>query len=448
MKNFLSLFILLFFLNLQSQISTEPRQLYVVKDSVSFFGLGKEGVNTFVFDDGKIKLELFQKYSMPIPKELEYMDFDGLSGVFGADGKLYLLYPGGGILFEYHNNAIRRIDNSFAHRNQFSGHFFIYKNNLYLLGGYGYWKTNSLLTRFNFNSKDWDYVQTLGQIPSDGINEASFFLDKNILTVFDFYYRVNDIDQKNNNLYELDLESLMWEKKGSLNRSFYDDIEKKSRDIRFKTPLGVFQKSLGKETVRFIDPSKNSIKIYSSDPLRLLTPKSFSVGNRIVTTQLSADRSFEVLLSRGLTEGLKYEGEEFLTNDYDLFISYFGIAGVFCLMLVGFVYIKTKNNSYYFILSNESLTGLNKSLQISQDEYFILKLLSDSKSREVENAYFLNYFKSPELSEDACIKRKNKAISDLNNRFAELHGLEILLKRAKKSDSRQVLYVLNEKIKF
>jgi hypothetical protein len=448
MKNFLSLFILLFFLNLQSQISTEPRQLYVVKDSVSFFGLGKEGVNTFVFDDGKIKLELFQKYSMPIPKELEYMDFDGLSGVFGANGKLYLLYPGGGILFEYHNNAIRRIDNSFAHRNQFSGHFFIYKNNLYLLGGYGYWKTNSLLTRFNFNSKEWDYVQTLGQIPSDGINEASFFLDKNILTVFDFYYRVNDIDQKNNNLYELDLESLMWEKKGSLNRSFYDDIEKKSRDIRFKTPLGVFQKSLGKETVRFIDPSKNSIKIYSSDPLRLLTPKSFSVGNRIVTTQLSADRSFEVLLSRGLTEGLKYEGEEFLTNDYDLFISYFGIVGVFCLMLVGFVYIKTKNNSYYFILSNESLTGLNKSLQISQDEYFILKLLSDSKSREVENAYFLNYFKSPELSEDACIKRKNKAISDLNNRFAELHGLEIILKRAKKSDSRQVLYVLNEKIKF
>lgn len=448
MKRFFGLIILFFTVNLVSQISTEPRQLYVAKDSVSFVGLGKEGVNTFIFDDSRIKLEQFQKYSMPIPKELEYMDFDGLSGVFGANGKLYLLYPGGGILFEYHNNAIRRIDNSFAHRNQFSGHFFIYKNNLYLLGGYGYWKTNSLLTRFNFNSKEWDYVQTLGQIPSDGINEASFFLDKNILTVFDFYYRVNDIDQKNNNLYELDLESLLWEKKGSLNRSFYDDIEKKSRDILFKTPLGIFQKSLGKETVRFINPSKNSIKIYSSDPLRLLTPRSFSVGNRIVTTQLSADRSFEVLLSRDLSEGLKYEGEEFLTNDYDLFISYFGIVGVFCLMLVGFVYIKTKNNSYYFILSNESLTGLNNSLQISQDEYFILKLLSDSKSREVENTYFLNYFKSPELSADACIKRKNKAISGLNNRFAELHGLEIILKRAKKSDSRQVLYVLNEKIKF
>ena len=448
MKKFFGLIILFFAVKLESQVSTEPKQLYIAKDSVSFVGLGKEGVNTFVIDGGVIKLEGFQKYSMPIPKELEYMDFDGLSGVFGTDRKVYLLYPGGGILFEYHNNAIRRIDNSFAHRNQFSGHFFMYKNNLYLLGGYGYWKTNSLLIRFNFNSKEWDYVQTFGQIPSGGINEASFFLDKNILTVFDFYYRVNDIDQKNNNLYELDLESLVWVKKGSLNRSFYDDIEKKTREIRFKTTLGVFQKSLGKETVRFINPSKNSIKIYSSDPLRVLTPKTFSVGDKIVTTQLSADRSFEVLLSRGLSEGLKYEGEEFLTNDYDLFISYFGIVGVFCLILVGFVYFKTKKNSYYFILSNESLTGLNKSLQISQDEYFILKLLSDSKSGEVDNIYFLNYFKRPELSEDACIKRKNKAISGLNMRFAKLHDLEIILKKTKKSDSRQVLYVLNEKIKF
>ena len=56
--------------------------------------------------------------------------------------------------------------------------------------------------------------------------------------------------------------------------------------------------------------------------------------------------------------------------------------------------LKAKKNSYYFILSDESITGLNKSLQINQDEYFVLKLLSDSKSREVENAYFLNYFKT------------------------------------------------------
>ena len=448
MKKLQSLIILFFSLYVTSQISTEPRQLYLAKDSISFIGLNKNGVNTFVLDGNLIKLERFQKYSVPIPKELEYMDFDNLSAIFRADGKVYLLYPGGGILFEYDNGVIRRIDNSFAHRNQFSGHFFIYKNDLFLLGGYGYWKTNSLLAKFNFNSKEWDYVQTFGQAPSGGINEASFFMDKNVLTVFDFYYRINDVDQKNNNLYELNLNSFVWTKKGSLNRSFYDDIEKKSREIIFKTPLGLFQKPLGKKTARFVNPPTNSIKIYSSDVLRLLTSGSFSVGNKIVSPQLSADRSSVILLSKDLIKDLKFEGEEFLTNDYDLFISYFGVVGIFCLALVSFVILKVKNTSYYFILSNESLTGLNKSLQLNQDEYFILKILSDSKSREVENIYFLNYFKSPELTEDACIKRKNKAISDLNSRFFKLYGIEIILKKTKKVDSRQVLYTLNEKISF
>lgn len=448
MKKLVALVILFFTANLESQISTEPRQLFIKKDSVSFVGFSKKGMNTFVLDGDRIKFKRFQKYSKPIPKELEYMDFDGLSGVYGADGKFYLLYPGGGILFEYNNDFIKRIDNSFAHRNQFSGHFFMYKNNLFLLGGYGYWKTNSLLIKFNFNSKEWDYVQTFGQIPNEGINEASFFLEKNILTVFDFYYRVNDVDKKNNNLYELDLESLVWLKKGSLNRFFYDDIEKKSRDVRFVTPLGLFRKAMSKEIVRFINPSTNSIRIYSSEELRTLTKKSFSVGDKIITTQLSGDKSFEILLSRDLVKGLKFEGEEFLTNDYDLFLSYFGIVALFCLFLVGFVFLKVKTNSYYFILSNESLTGLNKSLQLSIDEHFVLKLLSNSKSGEVENIIFLNYFKKPGLTEDACIKRKNKAISDLNNKFYNLYGLKIILKKTNKSDSRQVTYMINEKISF
>ena len=54
---------------------------------------------------------------------------------------------GGGLLFKYKDGAIKRVDDSFAHRNQFTGYFFKYKNEIYLLGGYGYWQSNSLLTK-------------------------------------------------------------------------------------------------------------------------------------------------------------------------------------------------------------------------------------------------------------------------------------------------------------
>ena len=77
-----------------------------------------------------------------------------------------------------------------------------------------------------------------------------------------------------------------------------------------------------------------------------------------------------------------------------------------------------------------------------------MRLLSSSKNNQVDNLFFLNYFKNPELSEDANIKRKNKVINDLNVKFEENFKLEFIMKTAKQSDSRQVVYKLNPKILF
>ena len=85
-------------------------------------------------------------------------------------------------------------------------------------------------------------------------------------------------------------------------------------------------------------------------------------------------------------------------------------------------------------------------MNISKEEMFIIELLSSSKNNQVDNIYFLNYFKKLELSEDANIKRKNKAINDLNAKFKEIFQLELIMKSAKPSDSRQVVYRLNPKI--
>ena len=85
-------------------------------------------------------------------------------------------------------------------------------------------------------------------------------------------------------------------------------------------------------------------------------------------------------------------------------------------------------------------------MNISSDEKFVVELLSNSKNNQVDNVFFLNYFKKPELSEDANIKRKNKAINDLNVKFKETFKLELVMKSTKQSDSRQVVYKLNPKI--
>ena len=128
--------------------------------------------------------------------------------------RVYLLYPGGGILYEFFNGSINRLDSSFAQRNQYAGAFFSYKNQLYLLGGYGFWKTKSILTKFNFNSGEWEYIQTKGVAP-DGITNPVFTIKENSLYLFDFFERPqNQSPVKNPNLYSLNMETLSWEKGG------------------------------------------------------------------------------------------------------------------------------------------------------------------------------------------------------------------------------------------
>jgi hypothetical protein len=100
------------------------------------------------------------------------------------------------------------------------------------------------------------------------------------------------------------------------------------------------------------------------------------------------------------------------------------------------------------VVKENTLIGPNKSINISNEERFVIRLLSSSEGNRVDNVFFLNYFKQPELSEDANIKRKNKAINDLNVKFKEAFQLELMLKSTKQSDSRQVVYKLNPKIIF
>jgi hypothetical protein len=114
--------------------------------------------------------------------------------------------------------------------------------------------------------------------------------------------------------------------------------------------------------------------------------------------------------------------------------------------MVGLTFLKFKRDTFYFVVSENTLIGLNKSMNISKEERFVITLLSNSTNSQVDNVFFLNYFKQPELSEDANIKRKNKAISDLNAKFKETFKLELIIKSAKQSDSRQVVYKLNPKI--
>ncbi|MAR25821.1 MAG: hypothetical protein CMC50_00095, partial [Flavobacteriaceae bacterium] len=157
--------------------------------------------------------EKLNKYSKSIPESLN-IGFNTLTGVT-HNSKSYLLYPGGGLLYSFINGSIERIDRSFPHRNQYGGHFFSYKNNIYLIGGYGFWQTKNIITRYNFNNGDWEIINSTGQLPK-GLDQGTYFVKDDDLYVFDFLTRNtnNQKEIRDNNIYTLNLENFNWKKLG------------------------------------------------------------------------------------------------------------------------------------------------------------------------------------------------------------------------------------------
>jgi hypothetical protein len=230
---------------------------------------------------------------------------------------------------------------------------------------------------------------------------------------------------------------------------FYDDINRKTLEISIPFNSTKFlQKNLDSKNLIVIEPSKNTVKTYINENLVQVRRNAINVGDKIIYTNLTADRAYETLIIKDFYDGLILESEAYLTNDYDLFMSYFLVVILFCFLLIGLTFLKFKRDTFYFVVSENTLIGLNKSMNISADERFIIELLSNSKNNQVDNVFFLNYFRQAELSEDANIKRKNKAINDLNAKFKEAFQLELIIKSTKQSDSRQVAYRLNPKIIF
>jgi hypothetical protein len=222
------------------------------------------------------------------------------------------------------------------------------------------------------------------------------------------------------------------------------------KEFELQTEFGnsLLQKNVDEWPLRIITPRDNQIRFYNAEPLHNVNSLAIVVGENIVYPVLSADREFETLIVRDLYNNISLINEEYLTNDFNLFANYFVYAGGFCLLLILLTFVKFKKEKLVFFLSENNLSGLNKTIPIDKDERFVLELILNTKERKIDNSFILNYFKNNKISSDASVKRKNKVIQELNQKALEKFGIVLIIKNSKQTDSRQAVYSLNQKIEL
>ena len=80
-----------------------------------------------------------------------HYDFNPLNTNEGV----FLVSNGGGVVYCFKDKSLKRIDDSFEHRNKYHSYDFIIGSKIFSFGGYGLFDDNNMITQFDPEFKQW-----------------------------------------------------------------------------------------------------------------------------------------------------------------------------------------------------------------------------------------------------------------------------------------------------
>ena len=303
------------------------------------------------------------------------------------DDKLYLIHSGGGVVLEYNNDQINRIDQSFYHQNQYGAIDFSYNNQLYLFAGMGLFTTKNFITRYDFLTKEWYLQKTSGQAPVISNNSVGIVIGDHL------YVIALPLQESQNNVlfdkifevYRLDLKTWQWDTLGKLSKDLSSKIDfLKNRDTGYIKDNKIL---VNASSMLFeIDPLDNSYNAYENKyPLKeaKMLPSTQPDKFKIVYCDNQAKLKFQDISWSSLDEKIIQSGTLY-TSDIKQY--YNSLMAMFVLMFLVFlmvVYVNELKISPKIIIRLKGKVILFKRRQIeslspAQIE-FLIYLASDQR---------------------------------------------------------------------
>ncbi|MEN9959436.1 MAG: hypothetical protein RLZZ474_1680 [Bacteroidota bacterium] len=126
--------------------------------------------------------------------------------------------PGTGQVYQFQKDkkAFVRLDKTFFRGYNFHALQYVKHDTLFSLGGEGFWRSNSILSFFDFKNKEWEEIKTTGESPPGLLNfSAGLNSDGSKVLAIEAFQQGNyQVPQLG--IYELDLLTHIWRKKGDL----------------------------------------------------------------------------------------------------------------------------------------------------------------------------------------------------------------------------------------
>jgi hypothetical protein len=369
---------------------------------------------------------------------------------FNIGTKTYLVHEGCGPVLEFRNDSIVRIDNSFLHRNQFGSARFVFNNEIYFYGGYGLFTYKNILTKYDFQTREWTEVKTYSDVPLETRKNALSYLINNDLYVFGGY--TNDETKiqwgkpLDNTIWQLHLPSMKWICKGEVN--LIQILNYGDYRLFNNNQENIF---LISNEFNIINPRKNimekhEIKLYLNFISNYFEEDSIIcvLKNNINQSKYFAILSINQIKGKRLSTSVFIKSLPLSINNSIILIITIIIILITLLILRKKIMNKLKpfNGIIYNQQSNQFLYK-NKPVTIfDEQEIRLLHYLMEHNNQFVSlnnlNQLFENNNQPETIS--ATVKRREQAVSRLLTKVSKITGIdeEVLILEKKNSEDKRI----------
>ena len=366
---------------------------------------------------------------------IKIRDFIGIS----VNYEDYFLDPLGGGVYLFENYKFKRIDTSFKHRMQIESSVFTYKNGIYKYGGYGFWSNRNFITKFNFETNQWDFVPHLNskELPS-GSHKSIIKIVEDDLYVFGGL-KVNEFNpeiiEKSNEIWKFNFLNKVWIKLGEIN------LQKDITLNNMKIDHGNKSLFFDEKTSSFvsIDFVNNKIITYKNSTLLnslSFLPISFFLKNKFfLFVKENPSSSFLVLKIRNEDEvlGVIIDQESFYRNESVILISMVIIGSILILIVIYKVIRgENKKRNKLSLKFKNKVKFKNKEVDLDNISYEIVKILVHNEF--VLSKDILPLLKNPHIDYAHSTRIMRDTLFQINFKLKTLIKSEIDVIVIKKSD--------------
>lgn len=324
------------------------------------------------------------------------------------------VHEGCGPVLEFRNDSLVRLDKSYLHRNQFLGNLFTYQSEIYFLGGYGLFTHKKILTKFDFENKEWDLVKTNDKNIPSFENCLSKVIGDNL-----FVFGGTTNGSENHNLYILNLKTKEWK--------VYKANVFKNFETVTQNQIGIIEEKNGfyfidNYKMFYLDLKNNSIKQYKNKLVKHDCPGKFILKDTVYGIfNFKTDPNYSFTFEEYPLKNHINDKNDFIVIDqiyYEDHTELYSTLSVVFILLIIIVYLFIRKK--YWFISLIYKTPFIYSIKNG-------KLFYKGKLVSVLNNY-------DRLLLEKQLKHKNNyfALSDLNDLFSDSKQqdtMDVLIKR-------------------